>query len=132
MTDFLSFDSILDAISKTLDIPLPPPPPTPPPLIGNSATRSGLSPKKIAARIIARQSEAGIPVGTLPSGEENPAELMEIIRIEEIIKALQNEAIIQVAIAPGTTLTATGGNAGGPVQSVGVTTGFGNGYGIVK
>jgi hypothetical protein len=77
--------------------------------------RSGLSPTKIASRIITRKSEAGLPVGALPSGGVAPDELMERIRIEEIVKALQQDALITVAIPPGTTLTAAGASPAGPV-----------------
>ena len=47
---------------------------------------------------------------------------MEVIRIEEIVDALLTNAVIEIEIPPGTQLTASGGNAGGPIQVVGATT----------
>jgi hypothetical protein len=57
--------------------------PTPLILIGGQ-TRPGLSATKIASTIIQRKSEAGLPIGALPSGGVSPDEIMERIRIEEI------------------------------------------------
>jgi hypothetical protein len=57
---------------------------------------------------------------------------MERIRIEEIIKALQQEAIISVAIPPGTTLTAAGISPTGPVTVFGSTITFTKGYGVIQ
>jgi len=89
--DFNSVQSIIggfDKILKLTSIGGPPPIPTPLILVG-VPQRPGLSPTKIASRIIARKSEAGLPVGVLPSGGVAPDEIMERIRIEEIISALQ-------------------------------------------
>lgn len=130
--NFKSFNSVLDAVSQLLDLPTPPTPPLPPPAILATASRQGLSPSKIASRIVSRRAEAGIPTGALPSGDANPAELMEKIRIEEIIKALQQEARIQVAIQPGIPTTAAGANAGGPVVTAGSTVLFGQGNGVIS
>ena len=94
--------------------------------------RSGLSPTKIAARIIARKSEAGLPVGVLPTGEASPDEIMEQIRIEEIIKALQEEAKITVALPPGITVQASGISPAGPVTVVGASIKPFKGYGIIQ
>ena len=109
----------------------PPAVPTPLILVG-VPTRPGLSPTKIASRIIARKSEAGLPVGALPSGAINPDEIMERIRIEEIVKALQQDMIISVAIPPGITLTAAGVSAAGPVSVFGSTITFSKGYGVAQ
>ncbi|MFW6242694.1 MAG: hypothetical protein ACOC2W_00885, partial [bacterium] len=55
------FNSIL----KLSSIGGPPPVPTPIILVG-VPRRSGLSPTKIASKIISRKREAGLPVGVLP------------------------------------------------------------------
>lgn len=107
--------------------------PVPVPLILSGVPRrGGLSPTKIATRIISRKNEAGLPVGVLPSGSVSPDEIMERIRIEEIVKALQEEAVITIAIAPGIAVTATGANAGGPIQVVGSTIVPFKGYGVIQ
>jgi hypothetical protein len=132
--DYNSVDSIIGGFDKILNLTSvggPPPIPTPLILVG-VPQRSGLSPTKIASRIIARKSEAGLPVGALPSGGVSPDELMERIRIEEIIKALQEDAIISVAIPAGITLTAAGTSPSGPVSVFGSTITFTKGFGVIQ
>ena len=132
--DFSNIDAIIGGFTKVLNLSSiggPPPVPTPLILIG-VPLRAGLSPTKIASRIIARKSEAGLPVGALPSGQINPDEIMERIRIEEIVKAIQQDMIISVAVPPGITLTAAGISPTGPVSVFGSTITFTKGYGVAQ
>lgn len=132
--NFSSFTSILSGIKQVLKIQNNSSSasiPTPLILVG-AQKRTGLSPTKIASRIIQRKPEAGVPVGALPSGAVSPDEIMERIRIEEIFRAIQEDAKITVAIPPGTTLTAAGANAGGPVSVVGSTITLTTGYGVIQ
>ena len=132
--DFSNIDDIIGGFTKVLNLSSiggPPPVPTPLMLVG-VPLRSGLSPTKIASRIIARKSEAGLPVGALPSGSNNPDEVMERIRIEEIVKAIQQDMIISVAVPPGITLTAAGISAVGPVSVFGSTITYTKGYGVAQ
>jgi hypothetical protein len=132
--NFNNIESIIGGFTKVLSLSSvggPPPVPTPLILVG-VPQRSGLSPTKIASRIISRKSEAGLPVGALPSGETNPDEIMERIRIEEIIKAIQQEMIISIAVPPGITLTAAGTSPSGPVTVFGSTITFIKGYGVAQ
>ena len=132
--DYSNIDAIIAGFDKILNLSSiggPPPIPTPLILVG-VPQRAGLSPTKIASRIIARKSEAGLPVGVLPSGMVSPDEIMERIRIEEIVKALQEDAIISIAIPPGITLTAAGISAAGPVSVFGSTITFSKGYGVIQ
>jgi len=125
--------SIFKIITKALDAGRTPPPEIPSILLlAGAKLRPGLSPIMIASKIITRQADAGAPVGVLPSGGSNISEMMEMIRVEEIISALQTDARIDIAINPGIPLTATGGNAGGPVQVIGTTTAVGSGNGIIR
>lgn len=111
---------------------------TPPPeipsllLLTGAKLRPGLSPTLIAAKIISRQHEAGAPTGVLPSGGKNIMEAMEVIRIQEIISALQVDARIDVAINMGIPVQANGANGGGPVVVAGMTIGIGSGTGIIR
>ena len=57
---------------------------------------------------------------------------MEVIRIEEIINALTTDAVIEIEIPPGIKLTASGGNAGGPIQVVGATLDIVKAKGIIR
>ena len=134
MIDFNNIDAIVAGFDKILNLSSiggPPPIPTPLILVG-VPLRTGLSPTKIASRIIARKSEAGLPVGVLPSGAISPDEIMERIRAEEWIKALQEESIITVAIPPGITLTAAGISPTGPVSVFGSTIIYSKGYGVIQ
>ena len=130
--DFKNPSSILSSLLALFKLPtgVPSNPYMPKDLILQSGGRPGLSPSKIAAKIIQRQSDAGIPVGPLPSGLISPDEIMERVRVEEIIGAISTDMIIDVAIQRGTQLTATGGNAGGPVQVQGFLTGVGGGKAV--
>lgn len=133
-TDFGNIDSIISTFNKILKVQTAGAPtklPAPLILVGTQR-RPGLSPTKIASRIIARKSEAGLPVGALPSGGVSPDEIMERIRVEEIIKAIQQEMVITVAIPPGTTITAAGSSPSGPVTVVGSTITLTTGFGVAQ
>lgn len=117
----LPIKDILKAILGTFKIPDVPPPPIDPITILESAKNPGLSPRKIAAEIISRQSEAGAPFGPLPSGAANVAEKMELIRVQEIVKALQQDARITVAIPPGMLVTGTAASPAGPLPVISTT-----------
>ena len=71
-------------------------------------------------------------IGDLPSGAKNIELQMEQIRVEEIINALLTKSKIEVAIPPGTTIQASGGNAGGPIVVVGTTLTISKGEGIIR
>ncbi len=132
--DFGNLDSILGGFNKILKIQTIGAPTNIPStliLIG-APRRSGLSPTAIASRIITRKSEAGLPVGILPSGGVAPDEIMERIRVEEIIKALQEESLITVAIPPGTAISGTGSSLAGPVKVAGSTITITKGFGVIQ
>lgn len=130
--NFKSGSSILNAIKNLFKIPNLPKQPV---LVDSyslaflGGNKPGLSAKKIAARIISRKSEAGLPSGPLVGGATAPDEVMEVIRIEEIVKALTEEMRIDICSRPGAQIQGTGGNAGGPVQVFGtiLTTSCGHG-----
>jgi hypothetical protein len=89
----------------------------------------GLSPIDITTKIISRKAEAGIDTGPLPNGEDNIDLKMERIRIEEIVKAIQTNAKVEVVILPGT-VSFTGVGPTGPVK--GVNDLPVKGYGVVR
>ena len=97
-----------------------------------TAPCGGFNSSEIAAKIIKRQSEAGVPVGPLPSGRNSPAEIMERIRVEEMVEAITTNLVMDVAIQPGTVIQGTGGNAGGPVQIAGTIVGIAGGKAVVN
>lgn len=129
-----SISGVLDVLLSAFSIPEEPIEPLPPPLIMVGARlRPGLSAKTIAARIITRQSEAGLVAGDVFADGDNTSEYMEIIRIEEIIDALLNDSVVNVVVDPGVSVMTTGvGNLGAPVVSFGMTTTMGIGNGIIR
>lgn len=132
-TNYNDINQMLGAVSDLLNIPKPPDPPIPTPLVLLTDDRPGMSAQKIGAEVIRRRADAGLPVGVLPSGQVNPAEIMEIIRAQVILDAIATEARVTIAIQPGTPLTAYGVDASGsPVVVNGVTTGIGVGNGIIQ
>jgi hypothetical protein len=131
-TDFSDFNSVTDALEGLLQIPSPPASPIPPPLILTTVNKGGMSATKSASNVIQAQAKLGLNVGALPSGKPSPAEQMEVIRFEEIIRMLTEDARITVAIPPGVPITATGANAGGPVQVVGSTITIAQGYAVIQ
>lgn len=130
----MDLTEILSIISAAFTLPEVPLAPLPPPLvISGGSIRSGMSARTIASRIISRQSDAGAPVGDLPDGSQNISEAMEVIRVEELMYALQIEAKIEVVLPPGIPVSTVGvGNLGAPVASQGATTGIANGIGILR
>lgn len=129
-----TISGVLNIITSAFSIPQEPITPLPPPLIilgGN--LRTGLSAQAIASRIIARQSESGRQVGDVFADGPNNEELMEVIRVEEIINALLTESVVNIAIPPGIAVSTIGiGNLGAPVVSQGVTTNIGVANGILR
>ena len=132
--DFNSVESIIGGFDKVLSLSTLGGPPSIPVMLilVGVPKRPGLSAIKIASRIISRKSEAGLPVGALASGGSSPDEIMERIRIEEIINAFQQEALITVAIPPGITITAAGISPTGPVSVFGSTIYYARGYGVIQ
>jgi hypothetical protein len=129
-----SIGNILKIIKAAFSIPKQPITPLPPPLLLTGANlRPGITASEIAARIISRQSEAGLIVGDVFADGNNTAEAMEVIRVQEIINALLNEAKIEIVIPPGITVTTIGvGNLGAPVVSNGATTNLAIGSGVLR
>lgn len=95
-------------------------------------TRPGLSPEILKASIVARFPEAGIPTGPLVGGSPNVMENLMSIMCEEIVDAIHSDLRIDVVTDPGASVTASGGNAGGPVVCVGATVAPHTGIGIAR
>lgn len=102
-------------------------------LVIGGKIRPGLSPRTITARVISRQSEAGVPSGDIFTESSNNMESMINIIVEEVINAIQLDAKLEITIPPGVQVTTLGaGNLGGPVVSQGVTTSIASGNGIIR
>lgn len=130
----MNIEKICQSITSLLDKIRVPLIPIPSAIIASSVIfRPGLSAMMIASNIIRRQSEAGAPIGANIDGSKNIAEAMEVIRVEEILKAIHLDGKVEIAIPPGSiTSVGTGANSGGPVVVRSVNTMPVTGFGIVR
>lgn len=94
--------------------------------------RPGLSSEILSSSIISRFPEAGIPTGPLVGGATNVMENFVKIMCEEIVDAIQSDMRVDVVTDAGATVTASGGNAGGPVVCVGATVAPHTGIGVAR
>lgn len=94
--------------------------------------RPGLSAEILSSSIIARFPEAGIPTGPLVGGAANVEENLVKIICEELVDAIQTDMRVDVVTDAGATVSASGGNAGGPVVCVGATITPHTGIGVAR
>ena len=132
--DFNSVDSIIGGFMKILSLSNIGGPPSIPAILilVGVPQRPGLSAIKMANNVIAKKSDAGLPVGALPSGAIAPDEMMERFRMEEIVRAIHEDLLITVVIPPGITLNASGIGPTGPVTVFGSTIYYAKGYGVAQ
>jgi len=120
--NFSSMGNILKILSGAFSLMKLPAQTLPPPLIMiGSKLRPGLSARDISARVISRFSEANAVGGEIFQEGNNAMAALEVIRMEEIVNAIQTEMKISNVIDPGSILVQTNGvgYAGWPVISVG-------------
>lgn len=129
--DFSKAREVIGALLALFKVPSIPAPPINKRQALSATLRPGLSPTKIAANIIKRQSEAGAIIGANDDGSANISEKMELIRVEEIIKAIVSDARVTVVNLPGQTVKSEGGNAGGPIVTIGTTLTTSTAYGVM-
>jgi len=128
--DFKNPKSILNGLLNLFKVPPSIPQSLPTQLILASKSRPGLSSTLIASRIIQRQADAGLNVGPLPSGKESAAEMMERIRVEEVVNAITTEMRIDIAVQPGGQSIVTGTAGPIPVAGTAIKTSIDGGSAI--
>ena len=94
--------------------------------------RPGLSSEILSSSIISRFPEAGIPTGPLVGGATNVMESFVKIFCEEVVDAIQSDMRVDVVTDAGATVSASGGNGGGPVVCVGATVAPHTGIGVAR
>ena len=95
--------------------------------------KPGLSTAVSIGNIVKRLNKHSIPTDPLPDGSENKTVQVCIAIVDEIYRAIRQDANIQVSHMPGAiSITATGANAGGPVVSQGININFSKGQGIIQ
>lgn len=95
--------------------------------------RPGLSTVISVGNIVKALQKHGIPTGHFKDGDENKTVAVIFAIVEEIYRALHEDANIQIAVQPGAlTVITTGSNSGGPMISQGINTNFANGTAIIQ
>jgi len=130
--DFSKAVDVVLALINLFKVPSLPAPPVSKRIALSAALRPGLDYNKIAANIIADQSKTGAIGGDNDDGTDNISEKMEIIRVKHICEAIIADARVTIVNLPGQQITATGGNAGGPVQVYGTSLTTSTGYGVMS
>lgn len=99
--------------------------PIPPFLLDNARFRGGLSPSRVSSRVFEREKE-------IYSADE-PHRAMYSIIIEEVMRDIQENALVEVTVPPGTAIViGSGANAAGPVLVQGTTNNFLVGKGVLR
>ena len=95
--------------------------------------KPGLSTAVSIGNIVKRLNKHSIPTDPLPDGSENKTVQIALAIVDEVYRALREDANIQIAYAPGTiSILANGANSAGPVISQGININFCKGQGIVQ
>ena len=128
-----SITNVLSTIMGAFTIPQTPATTIPPPLILTGAKlRPGISQNGITANVVARLSEAGLHSGDVFADGPNTTEALVSLIVEEVITAIQTDAVVSGTMAPGLQIMGMGvGNLGAPVLVQGATTQIGTFTGII-
>ena len=94
--------------------------------------RPGLSTIMSVVNITRKMSEQGLPTEPNPDGTPNHMLIYSAIIVEEIFRALREDAKIDLVIGPNSlTIQATGASPTGPVTVAGTNINIGEGSGLI-
>ena len=98
----------------------------PAPLVAiSSPMKPGLSTIASVGNIAKILNEHDIPTGPLPDGTENKNMVLVTAIVDEVYRAIRQDARFQTSFTPGAITTVSmGANAGGPVVTQGVNINF--------
>ena len=130
----MTISDISNQIKNLFDFSRQPAPEIPGMLMAiGCAQKPGLSSKVSVGNIVRVLDKHEIPTDPMPDGTENKTVAYTIAIIDEIFRAIREDANIQVAHSPGAiTIMASGANSGGPVVSQGININFSKGQAIVQ
>lgn len=130
----MNIADISNAIKSLFNVTRQPAPEIPGALMAIGCTQKpGLSTIVSTGNIVKALNAHGIPTDPLPDGSENKTVALVIAVVEEVYRAIREDANIQVAHMPGAiTILATGANSGGPVVSNGININFSKGQAIIQ
>lgn len=102
-------------------------------LLCSALKRPGLSTILSVANIVKDLEKLGIPTGPMPDGSPNLTVAMTYAIVNEVYRAMREDAVTQSVIGPGSLrITVTGANAGGPFTAVGTNVDVGSSIGIMS
>ena len=102
-------------------------------LVSSLIKRPGLSRMKSVTNIAKNLNKFGIPTDEMPDGTDNYTLIYTAAIIDEVFRAIKEDASVQVGTQPGSIrLTAFGANAGGPVKVDGINMSPGMSFGLVN
>ena len=130
----MTIADISNRIKSLFSITRSPAPEIPGMLMAVGCTQKpGLSTVVSTGNIVKALSKHGIPTDPMPDGSENKTVALVIAVVEEIFRAMREDANVQVAHTPGAiSVLTTGANSGGPVVSQGININFSKGQAIVQ
>jgi len=130
----MNIADISNSIKSLFNVTRQPAPEIPGMLMAIGCTQKpGLSTVVSTGNIVKAISKHNIPTDPMPDGSENKTVAYTIAVVEEIFRAIREDANIQVAHMPGAiSILATGANSGGPVVSQGININFSKGQAIIQ
>lgn len=130
----MNIADISNSIKSLFNITRQPAPEIPGMLMAIGCTQKpGLSTVVSTGNIVKALSKHNIPTDPLPDGSENKTVALVIAVVEEVFRAIREDANIQVAHMPGAiSVLSTGANSGGPVVSQGININFSKGQAIIQ
>ena len=95
--------------------------------------KPGISTTYSVGKIVETLNKHNIPTDPMPDGSENKTVQLVIAIVDEIYRALREDANIQISFLPGMISVLTmGANSGGPVVSQGVNINFPEGNAVLQ
>lgn len=128
----MNSQDIINQTQELLKTPKTKSPKIPAPLIANGKKRTGLSYIESTSRFMGIMADKGFKIGTHVDGTPDLFSIAFETAFMVIYEALKYDGSFSVSIPPGIKITASGGNAGGPIQVVGQTIEYANGSAIVQ
>lgn len=130
----MSISDIAKIITNLFDTTRQPAPQIPGMLMAIGCTQKpGLSTIVSTGNIVKELKNHDIPTDPLPDGSENKTVALVIAIVNEVFRAIKQDANIQVSHMPGAiSVLSNGANSAGPVVSQGININFSKGQAIVQ
>lgn len=130
----MDISSISSVITGLFNITRQPAPQIPGMLMAIGCTQKpGLSTIISTGNIVKELKNHDIPTDPLPDGTENKTVALVIAIVDEVFRAIKQDANIQVSHMPGAiSVLSNGANSAGPVVSQGININFSKGQAIVQ